>query len=274
MLEKIKDNNIPENNANGKNGLLDDIKNKIDEKLLDLYLTEPISDKLLDLTLKDPISDKLWDKTWKTAEKEAKEEYQKSDFFGETEKGREMTFTEADSGNVNPNFEECEGFQCNCQTCVVVFEARLRGWDIEAMPFKEGSNSDKLSLNTNLAWLTPNGKHPDYKYDTTANNVDSVYNFIDKTVNPGERYTLEGQWKGFFNGGHIISVFREPTGNLVFYDPQVNKIYNERSFKIDILSNMQKGTTPDTNIKLLRIDNLAIDKTFMDPLVRRSESYA
>lgn len=109
MIEKIRDNNIPENNANGKNGLLDDIKNKIDEKLLDFYLTETISDKLLDLSLKDPISDKLWDKTWKTVEKEAKEEYQKSDFFGETEKGREMTFTEADSGNVNPNFEECEG---------------------------------------------------------------------------------------------------------------------------------------------------------------------
>lgn len=199
------------------------------------------------------------------------DEYQKNNYFGEVEKGREMTFTEADSGNVNSNFDECEGFQCNCQTCVVVFEARLRGWNIEAMPFKDDSNADELSINTNLAWIDSAGNHPEYIYDTTANSVDSVYKFIDETVKPGERYTLEGMWKGLFNCGHIISVFREKTGNLVFYDPQVNKIYNERSFKEDILSNMQKGITPDSNIKLLRIDNLAIDKNFMDPLVRRSE---
>ena len=201
------------------------------------------------------------------------DEYQKNNYFGEVEKGREMTFTEADSGNVNPNFDECEGFQCNCQTCVVVFEARLRGWNIEAMPFKDDSNADELSINTNLAWIDSAGNHPEYIYDTTANSVDSVYKFIDETVKPGERYTLEGMWKGLFNCGHIISVFREKTGNLVFYDPQVNKIYNERSFKEDILSNMQKGITPDSNIKLLRIDNLAIDKNFMDPLVRRSEAH-
>lgn len=189
------------------------------------------------------------------------------------EKSREMTFTEADSGHVNPNFEKNEGYQINCQTCVVVFEARLRGYDIEAKPFKEGSNSDKLSCNTNLAWLTPEGKHPEYLSNTNAKTTDSIYNYISDTVKPGERYTLEGLWKGFFSGGHIISIFREQNGNLVAYDPQINKIYSEKTLKAEILDNMQKGPTPETNIRLLRVDNLRIDYCFVNPIVKRSNSH-
>ena len=163
-----------------------------------------------------------------------------------------MTFTEADSGNVNPNFKESDGFQCNCQTCVVVFEARLRGYNLEARPFEISSNALPLSENTNLAWLTPRGEHPDYIMNLEANTVDSVYQFISDTVKPGERYTMEGIWKGDLGCGHIISVFREESGNLVFYDPQVNMIYNSKSIKEDFLNYMQKGNTEDTAIKLLR----------------------
>lgn len=190
------------------------------------------------------------------------------------EKGREMTFTEADSGHVNPNFEECDGFQCNCQTCVVVFEARLRGYDIEAKPFEMTSNASSLSEKTNLAWLTPEGEHPDYIMNFEANSVDAAYQFISDTVKPGERYTLEGVWKGGFGCGHIISVFREETGNLVFYDPQVNTIYNSKSIKEQFLNFMQKGNTEDSAIKLLRVDNLDIDTDFVNSIVRRSQNYA
>lgn len=190
------------------------------------------------------------------------------------EKGREMTFTEADSGNVNPNFDECDGFQCNCQSCVVVFEARLRGYDIEAKPFEMSSNAFELSENTSLAWLTPKGEHPKYIMNFEANSVDATYQFISDTVKSGERYTLEGVWKGGFGCGHIISVFREETGNLVFYDPQVNMTYNAKSIKEDFLNYMQKGNTEDTAIKLIRVDNLDIDTDFVSSIVRRSQNYA
>lgn len=194
-------------------------------------------------------------------------------FLGNVERGKEMTFTEADSGSVNPNLEESKGFQCNCQTCVVVFEARLRGWNIEAKPFSEGSNLEKLSEQTNLAWINEAGKHPDYIYNLNANTTESMYKFISETVKPGERYTLQGIWKGPFGFGHIISVFREETGNLVFYDPQVNKIYNERGIKENVLSMMRKGASKNETIKLLRIDNLSFDKKIVDSIVRRSETY-
>lgn len=196
------------------------------------------------------------------------------DVISGIERGKEMTFTEADSGNVNPNYEECEGFQCNCQTCVVVFEARLRGYDIEAKAYTVGSNFEKLAEQTNLAWIDKEGKHPDYIYNLDVNSTDSMYDFISDTVKSGERYTMEGLWKGPWGFGHIISVFREDSGNLVFYDPQINRTYNKRSVKEEILSNMQKGTTESTTIKLLRVDNLEIDKTFVDSLVRGKEEYA
>ncbi|MEE0132931.1 MAG: hypothetical protein U0I22_03925 [Treponema sp.] len=47
-------------------------------------------------------------------EKRAQEyiqEPQNVDYLGDVEKGKEMTFTEADSGNVTPHFEENEGCQ-------------------------------------------------------------------------------------------------------------------------------------------------------------------
>ena len=188
------------------------------------------------------------------------------------EKGREMTFTEADSGNVNPNLEECEGFQCNCQTCVVVFEARLRGYNVEAKAYCNDSNFEKLALQTNLAWKTSSGEHPQYIMNLDANSTEAMFKFISDTIKPGERYTLEGRWKGFWGGGHIISVFREESGNLVFYDSQINYIYNAQSFKDKILSRMQKGNTEDSAIKLLRVDNLQIDFEFVNPIVKRSES--
>ena len=35
----------------------------------------------------------------------------KDSLLSETNRGPEMSFTEADSGHVNPNLEECDGFQ-------------------------------------------------------------------------------------------------------------------------------------------------------------------
>lgn len=206
----------------------------------------------------------------KSIEKNHKKE---ENVLDDIERGKEMTFTEADSGSVNPNFEESDGFQCNCQTCVVVFEARLRGWNIEAKPYTEGSNLEKLSENTSLAWIDSEGKHPQYVYNLEANSTDAMYDFISETVKPGQRYTMQGIWKGPWGCGHIISVFREETGNLVFYDPQINKIYNERGIKENVLSMMKKGTTEEETIKLLRVDNLSFDKDIVSSIVRKSETY-
>ncbi len=252
---------------------MNELKNSIIESKTDTYINNP--DLRAECKNPEATSYKFeFDADSKAEVLDKKDVYNPDEkYLGNVECGKEMTFTEADSGSVNPNFEESEDFQCNCQTCVVVFEARLRGWNIEAKPFSLGSNLEKLSEQTNLAWINAEGKHPDYIYNTTANSTDAMYKFISDTVKPGERYTLQGIWKGPIACGHIISVFRENTGNLVFYDPQVNIIYNERGIKENVLSMMMKGATEEDTIKLLRIDNLSFDKQIVDPIVKRSEAY-
>ena len=49
------------------------------------------------------------------------------------------------------------------ESCVVAYEARRRGYDVQSLPFKEDSEMDRLSSETNLAWIDPRtGKHPDH----------------------------------------------------------------------------------------------------------------
>ncbi len=187
------------------------------------------------------------------------------DSLAGVEKGREMTFDEADSGHVNPHFPR-EGYDDNCQTCVVVFEARLRGYDIEACPFCEGSNTELLSRETNLAWRNFWGRHPSYIENRTPKTPEELYNFVSGNIKPGQRFTLEGAWKNY-GCGHIISVMRGEDGNLLFYDPQTNKKYTKESAINGILKRMDP-----CSIKLLRVDSLDIDCDFVNPIVRRSGS--
>ncbi|MDE6677560.1 MAG: hypothetical protein K2K02_00830, partial [Ruminococcus sp.] len=57
-------------------------------------------------------------------------------------RGNPMTFDEADHMSVNPNFTTKDSsYRENCQTCVVAYEARLRGYNVEANPMKRGSMS-------------------------------------------------------------------------------------------------------------------------------------
>lgn len=45
-----------------------------------------------------------------------------------------MSFKQANGGKVNPKYTgKRDGYSGNCQTCVAVFEARLRGYDMQAI---------------------------------------------------------------------------------------------------------------------------------------------
>ena len=56
-----------------------------------------------------------------------------------------MDFLEARGGSEllgasasNPHFMEGDNFNNNCQTCVVAYEARRRGYNVEAKPYQPG----------------------------------------------------------------------------------------------------------------------------------------
>ena len=78
-------------------------------------------------------------------------------------RGELMTRDEANGGNPNPLFSEGGGYMINCQTCVVTYEARLRGYDVTALPNAKGSMLETLSRNTRLAWIDKRtGEAPEF----------------------------------------------------------------------------------------------------------------
>ena len=137
-----------------------------------------------------------------------------------------MTREEANGGKPNPNFKQGHGYQTNCQSCVVAYEARLRGYTVQALPNVKGSAAEKLSVRTNRAWIDPaTGKHPEYMYDDTATTAKKFLSFLENNIKSKQRYTLEFTWKGRHSSGHIVSLDRDTSGKLRIYDPQSGVTY-------------------------------------------------
>jgi len=141
-------------------------------------------------------------------------------------RGLPMTRDEANGKKPNPNFKQGLGYQENCQSCVVAYEARLRGYNVQALPYKKGSKLEDLSRHTNLAWIDPaTGKHPAYIFDDTATNAKKFLSFLENNIKSKQRYTLEFSWKKRHSAGHIVSLDRDINGKLRIYDPQSGVTY-------------------------------------------------
>lgn len=70
------------------------------------------------------------------------------------ERGDPMTRSQANNNRVNPNYFKAPGYQTNCQSCVVAYEARLRGYDVQTKTNTRGSKLDELAHDTRLPGLT------------------------------------------------------------------------------------------------------------------------
>ena len=171
-------------------------------------------------------------------------------------KGRPMTHTEADSGRVNPDYMQRAGANTNCQSCVVAYEARLRGYDVQALPNVRGTGCKELSRDTTKAWIAPNGKKPKIEKKPIGMETST---WIDNTVKEGERYTLQYKHSGK-RYGHIISVSKE-NGRLKLYDPQSNDEYTGSSIK-KYLAVKKK------NFGLTRVDNCEFNVSITNSIMK------
>lgn len=83
------------------------------------------------------------------------------------EKGKVMTYEEADKGKENPHYSQGGGYYVNCQTCTVTHMLRRRGFNIEAKPNINGSAYKEMAQQ-GITWeerfLNPDGSKPDYDY--------------------------------------------------------------------------------------------------------------
>ena len=174
-----------------------------------------------------------------------------------------MSREQANNNRVNPNYFKERGYQINCQSCVVAFEARLRGYDVQTKSKTRNATASDLSYDARLAWIDPStGKKPDYIMSDKVTTVKRCKDWMTETIQPGERYTFQHGWKGRTRSGHIISADKDNDGNLRLYDPQSGKTM--QGADIDAyLGNVKFGTTVyGTRIqyaKMIRVDNMQIN---------------
>ena len=152
-------------------------------------------------------------------------------------KGAPMTHKEADTGRVNPNFAKEMAYRINCQSCVVTYEARMRGYDVEVLP-RDGKHPtmDSLASDSRIAWKNKDGSAVNFMIGggnewrsraTFGEETPTAKRFekkLHEQLSDDGRYTLEFRWKGRGAGSHIV-ILEKDVDDLIIYDPQPNRLY-------------------------------------------------
>lgn len=214
---------------------------------------------------------------WVNGERQERSKYQENTdnlevVYG---KARPMSFEEADNKAPNPNFDESELYRTNCQSCVVAYELRRRGFDVEALP-RSTEQQTQLAKNSGLAFIDPDtgqnvkpekfsglplGQTIGYENEFSKTNLKA--NFEALTKEPGRyhfSYTYTCCRKHY---GHIICVERFPNGKLVMYDPQTG---NPKSWK-EISKKIRKRYIH----QVLRVDDKLINIELVKWVVKKKE---
>lgn len=187
-------------------------------------------------------------------------------------RGKEMTHTEANEGRVNPNYNHSghNGYRINCQSCVVNYEARRRGYDVETKPNYNNPKAKSLSYNTNLAWIDPaTGEHPKIVRSGTKT-AKQLLKYMNDHIEEGNRYTFQFYWRNY-NSGHIICAYKE-NGQVVLYDPQVPVSWAYTKTDADLLDYFKRIKFQeygrDISPNLLRVDNLIFDEDMAQGIMK------
>lgn len=186
-------------------------------------------------------------------------------------RGEPMDEESADGGKPNPYFSKGNGYQTNCQSCVVCYEARLRGYNVQTLPNKKGSKLAILSTNTNAAWLSQkDGWSPDFiQFENLPKNSKQCYNLLLEKMEERARYHLAFCWKGK-RKGHIVTLKKE-NGVLKMYDPQNGGKKEGEEFK-EYLKRIKYGYNKKESIELLRVDNLSFNPEFMNDIMEGAKN--
>ena len=193
-------------------------------------------------------------------------------------KGKPDSMIEA-ATSINPNFTApfTEGYQINCQRCVVAYELARRGYDVEALGNFGGigGKRDRSSVSYQSYdkgfwgnWMGAFQKaKPVYvgkglERDDSAQLVSNIEKQM-KQWGPGSRAVIQTFWKG--GGGHVFNVEVDKHGKVTWLEAQVGtRRPNDAVVDIDKRS---KSMIP-SSVMLVRTDNLRVSdraKEFVKP---------
>lgn len=142
--------------------------------------------------------------------------------------GKPMSITQADRGTSNPGFADRKwGCSNNCQSCVVAYDARRRGYDVEARA-RTSSTQDRLSENPNSMWISrETGLHPQI-LQVGSPNRRNVADRIARHVGIGQRWCMHFGYANQHEQGHIVIIERPSPrtngGRPIVIDPQSGRI--------------------------------------------------
>ena len=187
-------------------------------------------------------------------------------------KATAMNHQDANELKGNPNYSSGGGYRINCQSCVVAYEMRRRGYDVEANENtkQKGSIPYELSYQTEKAWLDDKSNIP-HKQRAGGRYIDGykiknktfkvMMSEFDKLTSTPGRYHIDFAWKNS-RSGHIITMERFKDGTIQVYDPQNGKVITDfrtyaKQFKLS------------HGISVLRVDNLRGNPHYVSGATRR-----
>ena len=143
-----------------------------------------------------------------------------------------ITVHRADSTNSNPKYTEQRGYRINCQTCVVAYEARLRGYNVEAKAYQKTGIQSKMATFSRykdgvITQFGSNAIATQIRIDS-SNGVAADKLLRSYVPKVGSRFVMEVGWNdshGRLASGHIVNVDAIPVGDgsnfeLVVIDAQ------------------------------------------------------
>lgn len=174
--------------------------------------------------------------------------------------GAAMDFDKANHLRPNPNYNKGGGYRTNCQSCVVTYEMRRRGYNVQTLPNNAGSMLKVLSHDTSLAWVDrTTGKPPAYIIPGQPT-VKKTFAYLQNELKSNNRYTIEFAWKG--SGAHIVHIYKR--GDVLhIYDPQCGELYKGLEV-LDYLKRVRPSTVQLMDVEACDV-NLNVLNKIMEP---------
>ncbi len=132
---------------------------------------------------------------------------------------------ETDLAATNPKYStKKREYTQNCQRCVSAYEARRRGYDVEAKPrILDGSDRMPYMFDKKGGWTSVyDGIKP---IPCTSNRTAGVKTKVEDAMSgfgDGARAIVRVQWQQKYGGGGHVFIAEQVDGKTIFIDPQSN----------------------------------------------------
>lgn len=164
------------------------------------------------------------------------------------------TFLEANRGMANVNYGKGTLYEENCQCCVAVHEARLRGLNLTAVAYNTDTSSVQWQLGEHFEdiWINPKTKKKPIAQIIKGAGDNAILRSLEKQMSSTGRYHIG---VNFMNGrGHMITAERLKSGKIIYYDARSGEFLNIKEY------------AALESVELLKVDKLLFNKSALQAI--------